>query len=556
MSPQSTRRVVVVTGGAGGIGAGIAETLGRSGAFVVTLDPNVSLDGATRSTTDGPTTAERIIAAGGSARAADLSVTDAAGVQRLFADLVAEHGSLDAVVNVAGISRPTGFGRGAEHDWRAVLDVHLKGYLTVLTAALPIMAAAGHGRIVGVTSGSGWRPANAGAYAAAKRAVAALTWRLGADPPPGVTINALSPIAATRMVTASLQGAPASDSDGGASTGGITLSGFPPPEALGPVGAYLASEQFSWCSGRVLFSAGAELALVSEPRVLEAVRTRPTGSLTATLAAVVPGALVPAEGSQATGGGATARFVDAFDLGDDAERSDPGRTCLVVADSPDIEAAVVDALHALGVTAATAPANTPDNDVFATVADRVADGAKRLGRLDAVVVAAGPFDDEAGGPSIPTWEQVLDAHRSLPARILADAAWMRAAAEHSVASGSPCRFVALVGAVDDGGRSRAQAATQLSRAALGATDERVPTVIVSCESSHPTDRDAAAALAAHLVVGDETHALSGGELCVGAGWLGLRSHPAPAATVSFGGPDVPHWVDDALRDVVGATALG
>ena len=60
-----------------------------------------------------------------------------------------------------------------------MLAVHLEGYLNVLDAALPLMAAAGHGRILGVTSGSGWRAADAGAYSCAKRAVAALTWQLG-----------------------------------------------------------------------------------------------------------------------------------------------------------------------------------------------------------------------------------------------------------------------------------------------------------------------------------------------------------------------------------------
>ena len=61
-----------------------------------------------------------------------------------------------------------------------MLDVHLDGYRNVLDAALPLMAAAGHGRILGVTSGSGWRVGDAGAYGCAKRAVASLTWQLGA----------------------------------------------------------------------------------------------------------------------------------------------------------------------------------------------------------------------------------------------------------------------------------------------------------------------------------------------------------------------------------------
>ncbi|MDQ6697445.1 MAG: SDR family oxidoreductase, partial [Actinomycetota bacterium] len=93
------RRVVVVTGGGGGIGAAIAEHLGGAGAFVVTMDPLVSLDGSEQLPLPEETTAGRIIAAGGAARASSVSVTDGEGVRRLFAELVDEHGRLDAVVN-------------------------------------------------------------------------------------------------------------------------------------------------------------------------------------------------------------------------------------------------------------------------------------------------------------------------------------------------------------------------------------------------------------------------------------------------------------------------
>ena len=100
-----------------------------------------------------------------------------------------------------------------------MLAVHLDGYLNVLGAALPIMAAAGHGRILGVTSGSGWRPADTGAYGCAKRAVASLTWQLGRHAPPGVVVNAMSPIAVTRMVTAAL-GRPSRPAASGLRLGG------------------------------------------------------------------------------------------------------------------------------------------------------------------------------------------------------------------------------------------------------------------------------------------------------------------------------------------------
>ena len=198
----------MVTGGGGGIGGAIAEELGRTGHFVVTMDPLVSLDGSEQLPPPEETTAGRIVAAGGSARASTVSVTDRDAVRGLFEELVDEFGGLDAVINVAGITRPTSFATGREEDWLAVLAVHLDGYLNILGAALPIMAAAGHGRILGVTSGSGWRPADTGAYGCAKRAVASLTWQLGEQAPAGVVVNAMSPIAVTRMVRAALARAP------------------------------------------------------------------------------------------------------------------------------------------------------------------------------------------------------------------------------------------------------------------------------------------------------------------------------------------------------------
>jgi NAD(P)-dependent dehydrogenase (short-subunit alcohol dehydrogenase family) len=164
----------------------------------------VSLDGSERLPEPEETTAGRIVAAGGAARASSVSVTDRDAVRDEVGGLVSELGRLDAVVNVAGITRPTGFASGTEDDWRSVLAVHLDGYRNVLEAALPVMADAGRGRILGVTSGSGWRAADAGAYSCAKRAVASLTWQLGACAPAGVAVNAMSPIAVTRMVTAAL----------------------------------------------------------------------------------------------------------------------------------------------------------------------------------------------------------------------------------------------------------------------------------------------------------------------------------------------------------------
>ena len=133
-----------------------------------------------------------------------------------------------------------------------------------------------------MTSGSGWRAADAGAYSCAKRTVAALTWQIGRAAPEGVTVNALSPIAATRMVTSALSRQPddADRTGKSAASGGVALGALPPPEVLGPVGAYLAGEEFSsWSRGQIMFSNGAEIAWVVPPRLLEVARTADVASL-------------------------------------------------------------------------------------------------------------------------------------------------------------------------------------------------------------------------------------------------------------------------------------
>ena len=453
------RRVAVVTGGGGGIGAGIAEELGRDGWFVVTVDPLVTLDGSEPLPEPEETTAGRIVAAGGSARASSVSVTDREAVRSLFEELADEHGGLDAVVNVAGITRQTYFGKGTEQDWLAVLGVHLDGYLNVLDAALPLMAAAGYGRVLGVTSGSGWRDADAGAYSCAKRAVAALTWQLGRVAPPGVTVNAMSPIAATRMMASALERARKAGQSGG---GGISFLSVADPEDLGPFGAYLVGEEFGWCSGRVLFAGGPEVAVIDEPRLIEAVRTGGAASLARVLDEVIPTAFVKAETRQASAGGGNPRFGPIFDQPADGEVASSGiRTCVVVSDRPLLESSLVTALESRSVRCHRVDP-VRGFDAAATALDSAAEAG---GPIDAVVVAVA--GRPAAGRASVGWEGVLAEHRDLVEQLHADAGWARATADHTARTGRPVRLVTLTDAVTSGGRSRAQAAVQHARGGHG-----------------------------------------------------------------------------------------
>lgn len=529
------RRVVVVTGGGGGIGAAIAGALGRTGATVVTVDPLVTVDGTEQEPAGEATTADRIVAAGGRARASSASVTDGPAMASLFEELAAEFDGIDAVVNVAGISRPTGFARGSDDDWRAVLAVHLDGYLNVLRAALPHLAAAGRGHVLGVTSGSGWRAADAGAYSCAKRAVASITWELGRLAPPGVVVNALSPIAATRMVTAALARAPKA-----ASTGGLALGSMPEPAELGPVAAHLVDPRFEACHGQVIFSAGSEVAVVREPELLEVVRTDGPGSLAGLLDAVLPGGFSQAAGAQRTAGATNARFADAFAVpaGTPPVPVPTGTTVAVVGADRDVAGAVIAALERRGVTCApidpgTAPAGALDG----------------LPEVDAVVVAPAP-QPAASAPE--PWAGLLAEHDGVVAGIADDARWTRAVAARAASAQRPIRLVFLTDGTTAGGRSRAQALAQLSRAGLGATDERVPTHAITLEAAAAGDRAAAGELVASLVA-TAADGVAGSELVVGSGWIGLRGHPRPGGSIAHG-PDLPPWFDDVLRRIVGGDA--
>src|SRR5436189_4768033 len=304
-----------------------------------------------------------------------------------------------------------------------------------------------------------------------------------------------------------------------------------------------------------MFSNGAEVAWVVPPRLLEVARTAGVASLQQLLDALGPAVLAPAEATQATNGGGNPRAGGAFDdTGSAASSSGSTGRCAIVTDVREWGDAIASALTArgvecVGVGAWQGNANGADKVArgFEGAADQLGEVARDAGRLDAIVVAL------AGGETASTatrWQRVLDEHAGVTEQIRTDAAWVRAVSDHAAAGDHPLRVVTVVDATSAGGRSRAQAAAQLSRAAHQATSDRVDAFAISVEATVPAALAGAAEIAAYLVSGSDAGALSGAELVADAEWFGLRSHPNPAGTITFGGPDVPDWVDGALRDMV------
>ncbi len=610
--PSRRRPAAVVTGGGGGIGTAVALELARRGSAVVAMDPGVGLQGEPLNEPTAEQTAKRIAAEAGVARASTASVTDRDAIRSLFADVVGEFGSLDIVVNTAGILRFASFLDASEEDWRAVLGVHLNGYLNVLSEAIPVMAAAGYGRIVGVTSGAGLARAAADSahYSCAKRAVAAVTWQLAGLLPEGVALNALSPIAATRMVTGAMTGGdpartqpvpaqrpdgpaerpdrpaerpdgPAERPDGpadghatGRRHGNLDLSGLPPAQDMAPAAAYLASREAGSFRGQVIFSAGPELSVISPPRLLEAVRTDHTADFAASLDTLVPVVLGPAEAQQRSTGGSNARFGPVFDQ--------PGTTgpvpgpapsapsnCLVITDNAAIARSIAIALARCGMTAIDiaarpidahpapahpAPAHPAPGQLarlptgFAAADAALQAAAQAAGGLDAVVIAPGSF--AAIGPAAPSWQQMLAGYSVTTDHVLSHAGWLQAAARHAVRTSRPIRIMHLADATSPPLYPSAQAVAQLARCASLLRPELIDVFSIALETAEPADRQPVAHLIARLLWSGDGTALRGAELVARPGWIGARSHPGPTATASYGTSTVPPWITDWLRDAI------
>jgi gluconate 5-dehydrogenase len=183
-------RVAVVTGGSRGLGLEMAEGLGEAGARVVVA--------ARRAQWLAPAE-EHLRSRGVEVAAVACDVTDPEAARRLVAAAVERFGRLDVLVNNAGVSWGAPLEEMPLERWRQVLEVNLTGAFLVTQAAVPVMKAAGWGRIVNVASVAGLvgSPAeilDAVGYAASKGGLIALTRDLAVKLAPfGITVNAVAP---------------------------------------------------------------------------------------------------------------------------------------------------------------------------------------------------------------------------------------------------------------------------------------------------------------------------------------------------------------------------
>jgi NAD(P)-dependent dehydrogenase (short-subunit alcohol dehydrogenase family) len=254
-------KVAIVTGAGRGIGRGEALALAAEGASVVVNDLGTSLDG-TSEVNHADEVVHEIAARGGTAAANIDDVASWNGAQRLVESTIDQFGRLDILVNNAGVLRDQMSFKMEEEAWDAVIRVHLKGHFAPTRFAAEHWRAqskAGNDsgrRVINTVSEAGLYGGTGQAnYAAAKAGIAGMTIALARELKNyGVTVNAIAPRARTRMTETVL-------GDYGAAPEGDAFDEWD-PENIGPVVAWLASDDAADVTGQVFVVFGGRLHLM------------------------------------------------------------------------------------------------------------------------------------------------------------------------------------------------------------------------------------------------------------------------------------------------------
>jgi 3-oxoacyl-[acyl-carrier protein] reductase len=227
-------RTVIVTGAARGIGLEIGRFFRGAGADTILVD------------FDGDELAKAAAEVGAIGVQADVSKTE--DVDRVVATAIEQTGRVDVLVNNAGILRDKVLWKLTDDDWEAVLAVHAGGTFRFTRACVPHFREQGYGRIINVTSYTGLH-GNTGQsnYAMAKAGIIGFTKTAAKELARfGVTVNAISPNAETRMV-ASIPPEKLAEL-----AAGIPMGRFAHPSEMCAAVAFLAAEESGYITGVVL----------------------------------------------------------------------------------------------------------------------------------------------------------------------------------------------------------------------------------------------------------------------------------------------------------------
>ena len=245
-----SNRVAMVTGGAQGIGKGIATALAAEGFRVAVADLNL---------TAAEQTAKEITAAGGTAIAVEIDVTRTASVESAVRAVEAALGPVEAVVNNAGWDDFMPFVKTTEEFWDKILDINFKGALRVIKAVVPGMIDRGFGRVINIGSDAGRVGSSLEAvYSGAKGGIIAFTKTLAREvAAKGVTANTVCP---GPTDTPALRSFAAGSGDAEKVIAGmaraVPMKRLGTPEDIGPAVAFLASDGAGFVTGQTLSVSG------------------------------------------------------------------------------------------------------------------------------------------------------------------------------------------------------------------------------------------------------------------------------------------------------------
>ena len=234
-------QVVIVTGSGNGLGKSHALEFARRGARVVINDLGGARDGSGASSEAAQAVVDEIEGNGGKAIANGANVADYDQVAAMVAEAIDKWGRVDVLVNNAGILRDKTFAKMDLADFQVVVDVHLNGSVNCTKAVWEHMRERQYGRIVKTTSSSGlYGNFGQSNYGAAKFALVGFMNTLCLEGQKyGIRVNALSPVAATRMTKDLMP---------------EQILGLLQPEAVTPAVIFMASED---APNRQIIAAGA-----------------------------------------------------------------------------------------------------------------------------------------------------------------------------------------------------------------------------------------------------------------------------------------------------------